>query len=99
MYVKNLVKILKEEGELFSKNLFQLMLAVQFKNKELLDQDGDLFLTVDSLIMLNNYITDSHNMQLRQTNVKPAFYNKQSWISLRSSQNYTYLLINLMTDK
>ena len=35
-----------------------------------------LFLTVDSLIRLNNYITDSNNIQLRQINVKPAFYDK-----------------------
>ena len=30
-----LTKILKEEGELTNKNLYQLMLASQFKNKEL----------------------------------------------------------------
>ena len=53
----SLVKILNEEGELNNKNLFQMMLARQFKNKELVNKDGDLFLTVDSLIRLNNYIT------------------------------------------
>ena len=51
--------------------------ACEFKNKELVNKDGDLFLTVDSLIRINNYITDSHNIQLRQINVKPAFYDKQ----------------------
>ena len=54
-----------------------MLLARQFKNKELDNKDGDLFLTVDSLIRINNYITDSHNIQLRQINVKPAFYDKQ----------------------
>ena len=77
MCVEILTKILNEEGELTKKNLFQMMLALQFKNKELLNQDGDLFLTVDSLVTLNNFITDSHNIHLRQINVKPTFYNKQ----------------------
>ena len=72
-----LLKILNEEGELNNKNLFQMLLAHQFKNRELVNKDGDLFLTVDSLIRTNNYITDSHNIQLRQINVKPAFYDKQ----------------------
>ena len=51
--------------------------AREFKNRELINKDGNLFLTVDSLIRLNNYITGSRNMQLRQINVKPAFYIKQ----------------------
>ena len=54
MSVEILIKILNEEGELNKKNFFQMMLALQFKNKELLNQDGDLFLTVNSLITLNN---------------------------------------------
>ena len=73
----SLFKILNEEGELNNKNLFQMMLARNFKNKELVSKDGDLFLTVDSLIRINNYITASNNTQLRQINVKPALYNKQ----------------------
>ena len=42
-----LIRILNEEGELTNKKLYQMMLALQFKNKELLNEDGDLFLTVD----------------------------------------------------
>ena len=53
-----------------------MIVTPQFKNKELLNQDGDLFLTVDSLITLNNYVTNSHNILLRQINVKPAFHDK-----------------------
>ena len=47
MDVQFLIKILNEEGELSNKNLLKMMLVLQFKNKELLNQDGDLF-TVDS---------------------------------------------------
>ena len=76
MDVEILIKILNKEGELIKKNLFQMIVTPQFKNKELLNQDGDLFLTVDSLITLNNYVTNSHNILLRQINVKPAFHDK-----------------------
>ena len=72
-----LFKILNEENELNNINLFRMIKAREFKNRELINKDGDLFLTVDSLIRINNYITDSHNIQLRQINVKPAFYDKQ----------------------
>ena len=57
MCLEILVKILNEEGELTKNNIFRMILALQFKNKELLNQDGDLFLTVDSLITLNNRFT------------------------------------------
>ena len=43
-----LFKILKEEKELKNKNLFLMINAREFKNKELINKDGDLFLTVDS---------------------------------------------------
>ena len=72
----SLFKILNEEGELNNKNLFQMMLVCNLKNKELVSKDGDLFLTVDSLIRINNYITASNNTQRRQINVKSALYNK-----------------------
>ena len=91
--VESLIKILNEEGELTDKNPFQLMLAVQFKNKELLDEDGDLFLTVDSLITLDNYITDSHNIQLRQINVKPAFHDKQ-YMDFTRIESELYILVD-----
>ena len=72
-----LFKILNEENELNKINLFRMINAREFKNKELINKDGNLFLTVDSLIRLNNYITGSHNIQHRQINVKPAFYIRQ----------------------
>ena len=91
--LKILIKILSEEGELTDKNLFQMMLAHQFKTKELLNEDGDLFLTIDSLITLNNYITDSHNIQLRQINVKPAFYQKQ-YMDFTMIESELYTLVD-----
>ena len=72
-----LVKILKEEGEFNVQNVMRMKYAPNFKNQELFKKDGDLFLTVDSLIRINNIITNSHNLHLRRHNVKPAGYNKQ----------------------
>ena len=36
-----LVKILIEEDELNNKNFFQMLLACQFKNRELINKDGN----------------------------------------------------------
>ena len=63
--------------KILNMNFFRMINAREFINKELINKDGDLFLTVDSLIRINNYITGSRNIHLRQINVKPAFYNKQ----------------------
>ena len=75
-----------------------MMLAQQFKDKELLNQDGDLFLTVDSLITLNNFITDSHNIQLRQVNVKPAFYDKH-YMDFAMIESKLYLLVDKFNER
>ena len=98
MSLEILVKILNEEGELTNKNLFQMILAVQFKNNELINQDGDMYLAVDSLITLNNYVTDSHNIQLRQVNVKPAFYEKQ-YMDFTKIELELYLLVDKFNER
>ena len=74
---KSLLKILNEGNELNYLNFIRMIKACNFKDNELINNDGDLYLTVDSLITLNNLITDSHNIQLRQIYAKPAFYDKQ----------------------
>ena len=96
--IEALLKILNEEGELNNKNLFQMMLARQFKNKELINKDADLFLTFDSLIRINNYITDSHNIQLRRINVKPAFYNKQ-YMDFTRIESELYRLVDQFNER
>ena len=96
--IEALLKILNEEGELNNKNLFQMLLARQFKNKELVNKDGDLFLTVDSLIRINNYITDSHNIQLRKINVKPTFYDKQ-YMDFTRIESELYRLVDQFKER
>ena len=37
----------------------------------LIDSDGNMYLTVESLLEINNIITGSNNITLRKVNVKP----------------------------
>ena len=72
-----LIKTLKEEDKFNVQNATRMKYAHNFKNQEVINEDGDLFLSVDSLIRIKNMITNSHNLHLRRHNVKPAGYNKQ----------------------
>ena len=81
---KTVCQILLEEKELYNsdgtinnQNISRMIQAARFKKNHLLTEDGDLFLTVDSLISINNIITNSNNLTLRQCEVKPAGYNMQ----------------------
>ena len=78
--VDRLIAILVEENELTSLNFSRLVDALFYKNTELITADGDLLLTVDSLITLNNIITDSNNISLRSVNVKPAGYTDKQYL-------------------
>ena len=82
--IRAIYQILLEEGELYNsngtiknQNISRLLQAAIFIKNHLLTKDGDLFLTVDSLISINNIITKSSNLTLRQCEVMPAGYNKQ----------------------
>ena len=94
---KAICQILSEEGELLNsdgttniQNITRMMQAADFKNSHLLTKDGDLFLTVDSLISINNIITNSNNICLRKCEVKPAGYIKQYMLSTKiESELYT----------
>ena len=44
--------------------------------KNLIDSDGGMYLTVHSLIEINNIITVSNNITLRKVNAKPNGFDK-----------------------
>ena len=94
----NLIKILIDEKELSLLNLKQLADALSYKNTNLVNSDGDLLLTVDSLITLNNIITGSNNLFLRSVNVRPAFYKKQ-YLDFSIIEFELYKLIDLFNDR
>ena len=90
--------ILNEEKEMNEVNFSRMVKAYKYIQRELLTTDGDLFLTVDSLITLNNIITGSSNILLRQTNVKPAGYNKQ-YMHPDKIESELYRLIDQFNDR
>ena len=69
-----------------------------YKNTELFTADNDLLLTVDSLITLNNIITNSHNLSLRSVNVRPAFHKKQ-YLDFTKIESELYRLIDAFNDR
>ena len=95
---ENLIRILIEEKELSLLNFKRLTQALTYKNTELVTSDGDLLLTVDSLIILNNIITGSNNLSLRSVNVRPAFYKKQ-YLDFTKIKFELYKLVDLFNDR
>ena len=95
---ENLIRILIEEKELSLLNFKRLTQALTYKNTELVTSDGDLLLTVDSLITLNNIITGSNNLLLCSVNVRPAFYKKQ-YLDFTKIEFELYKLVDLFNDR
>ena len=68
-----IVKILKEENKYSDLTYFNMKIALDYKENYLQNKEGDMFLTVDSLIEVNNLILVKNNTELRRkVNVKPA---------------------------
>ena len=97
--LQSLIKILDKEKELNNINLIRMISARTFKNKELINADGDLFLTVDSLITINNYIAGSRNIQLRQINVRPAFYFNKQYMDFTRIESELYKLVDQFNER
>ena len=64
-------EILISEKEFTETNYKRLQKALVYIENNLIDSDGGMYLTVDSLIEINNIITNSNNITLRKVNVKP----------------------------
>ena len=94
----SLLAILNEENELNCTNFIRMIKAYNFKNNKLINEDGDLYLTVDSLITINNLITGSDNIHLRQINVKPAFHNKQ-YMDFDRIEPELYVLVDKFNER
>ena len=88
-----LTKILKEEREFNDQNLLRMKRSHEFKIRELIDKDGSLFLTVDSLISINNIITGSNNFHLRRVHVKPAGYDK-NYMDASKIEGELYIVVD-----
>ena len=98
MTTRALIKILKEQDEFNNQNFMRMWFAHDFKNQELINKGGDLFLTVDSLIRINNIITGLHNFYLRPNNIKPAGYTKQ-YMDAGKIEAELYILVDNFNDR
>ena len=71
--------------------------TLDYKEKYLQNKDGDMFLTLDSLIVVNNLIAGHNNTELRKVNVKPEGYSISTyypWWCVESSLYTLFVLIN-----
>ena len=69
-------EILISEKDFTESNYKRLQKTLAFIKNNLVDSDGSMYLTVDSLIKVNNIITGSNNITLRKVNVKPYAFDK-----------------------
>ena len=82
------IKEMLISGKEFTKTNHQkLQRALVYIEINLIDSDGGMYLTVDSLIEVNNIRTGSNNITLRKLNVKPYGFDKM------------YMDENLIKDK
>ena len=70
----NLLKILNEENDYSPNNLFRLKAALEYKRENFTDRHGKLYLTVDSLIRINNLITKSTNNRLKAKRIQKRIH-------------------------
>ena len=64
---------------------------LDYKEKYLQNKEGDMFLTVDSLIEVNNLIVGKNNTELRKFNVKLSGYKPiLSMVVCRNQPLYTF---------
>ena len=89
---------MQEEDEYNPDNALRMSYACDFKNQNLISKDGDLFLTIDSLIRINSIITGSHNIGLRTCNVKPAGFHKQ-YMNVPKIEAELYRLVNRFNER
>ena len=69
-------EILISEKEFTETNYKILQKDLVYIEDNLIDSDGGMYLTVDSLIEINNIITGSNNITSRKVNVKPYGFDK-----------------------
>ena len=94
-----IVKILKEGKECSDLNYFNMKTALDYKEKYLQNKEGDMFLSVNSLIEVNNLILGKNNTELRKINVKSAGYATNPnfpWWCVESS---LYILLDEFNER
>ena len=68
--------ILISEKEFTETNYERLKKNLVYIKNNLIDCDGNIYLTVHSLIEINNIVTGSNNIILRKVNINPYAFDK-----------------------
>ena len=89
-----MAKTLKEEKEYSDLNCVNMKTALDYKEKCFQNKEGDMFLTVDSLIEVNNLILGKNNTELRKVNVTPAGYATNPYFPWWCAESSLYILID-----
>ena len=69
-------EILISEKEFTETYYKKLQKALAYRENNLIDSDGGIYLTDDFLIEINNIRTNSNNITSRKVNVKPYGFDK-----------------------
>ena len=72
--------MLMSKKEFTETNYKRLQKALVYIKNNLIDSDGGMYSTIDSLIEINNRIIGSNNIALEKVNVKPYGFDKTIWI-------------------
>ena len=97
-------EIVISKKEFTETNYKRLKKALVYIENNLIDSDGGIYLTVDSLIEINNMITGSNNITLRKVDVKPYGFDKMygeliSSLGIRTHLNEIPLLGPLLFQR
>ena len=69
-------EILISENDFTETNYKRLEKALVFIENNLIDSDGGMYLTIESLIEINNILTGLNNITLWKVKVKPYGFDK-----------------------
>ena len=94
-----IVKILQEGKEYSDLSYFNMKTALDYKEKYLQNKEGDMFLTVNSLIEVNNLILGKNDTKLRKLNVKPAGYTTNPYFPWWCVENSLYILLDEFNER
>ena len=87
-----------QEISISEKELRKIKKALDYRKNNLIDSDGNVYLTVDSLIEINNIITGSNDIALRKVNVKP-YESDKTYMSKDLIEDKIYQIINQINGK
>ena len=70
----------------------------QLPERNLIESDGGMYLTVGTLLEINNIITDSNNITLKHANAKPYGFDKM-YMGKEFIEDKLYQIINHFNER